>query len=442
MAFIFNDSLKKGFTKITTIPGDKSISHRAIMFGSLADNESTFKNFLFAEDCINTIKIFQQLGVTIQFDPVKKMVKVNGVGLHGLTPPDKPLDVGNSGTSIRLITGILAAQSFATQITGDETIQVRPMKRIIYPLTNMGASIDAATLPEKADLFPPLSIKPATELKGIKYSLPMASAQVKSAILLAGLYAKGKTTVVEPRRSRNHTEVMLKAYNAPIEFSPSSTTIKQTKTLHNSFDEPLIIPSDFSSAAFFIVLGLLQQNAELSLTKIGVNPTRSPLIDVLKKMGGNIEIKNKKTKLEPYADIEVRFSELTNITVPESVIPFIIDEIPILAVAGMFAKGTMTVSGAKELRFKESDRIKKIVHLVKEFGGKITEKADGFILQGGIEKQYPNIKSGKDHRIVMSAVIASLLADRPVVIDDINCVRTSFPNFFDIIKSLVEESED
>ena len=233
MAFIFNDSLKKGFTKITTIPGDKSISHRAIMFGSLADNESTFKNFLFAEDCINTIKIFQQLGVTIQFDPVKKMVKVNGVGLHGLTPPDKPLDVGNSGTSIRLITGILAAQSFATQITGDETIQVRPMKRIIYPLTNMGASIDAATLPEKADLFPPLSIKPATELKGIKYSLPMASAQVKSAILLAGLYAKGKTTVVEPRRSRNHTEVMLKAYNAPIEFSPSSTTIKQTKT----FDE-------------------------------------------------------------------------------------------------------------------------------------------------------------------------------------------------------------
>ena len=434
MAYLFSDSLIKTQVTISTIPGDKSISHRAIILGALAENNSEFSNFLFAEDCLNTVQIFKKLGVSIDCNVKNKRVYIKGKGLHGLNVSKQHLDVGNSGTGIRLITGVLAAQAFNSCITGDETILVRPMARIIDPLMSMGAQVSAQSYPNMQDKYPPLTIQGVDQLTGINYKMPIASAQVKSAILLAGLYANGSTTIIEPRPSRNHTEVMLKAYGAPITTADTSTTIKKTTALRNPFSTSLVIPSDFSSAAFFIVLGLLQKEAKLTLTNIGMNPTRNTLLKVLKLMGATIDIVNETSTLEPYADIVMHPSKLHNITIDESYIPFIIDEIPILAVAGMFAAGTMVVTGAKELRFKESDRIEKIVHLVTQFGGTITQKADGFILEGGIKKASPHILSGKDHRISMSAVIASLVSETPVFIDDVDCIKTSFPNFFDLIK--------
>ena len=436
MAYVFNNSLRKTTVNISNIPGDKSISHRSIILGSLASNGSMFTNFLFSEDCLNTIKIFQAMGVSIVVDPLHHRVKIKGSGLKGLKEPKNKLDVGNSGTSIRLISGILVAQSFESIISGDSSIEKRPMKRIIDPLTLMGASISGQST--KVDESPPLKISPVSSLKGIDYTLPVASAQVKSSILLAGLYAEGETTVHEPKKTRDHTENMFKAFNVPISRKDSSITISKPETLENPFDEPVVIPSDFSSSAFFIVLGLIQDKVKLSLSQIGINPTRAALIDVLKLMGADISIKNEQLKLEPYADIDVSFSSLKNIVVDQSVIPFIIDEIPILAVAAMFGTGTLVIRGAKELRFKESDRIKKTVHLISQFGGTIIEKPDGFDLEGGFKPSAPEIKTDFDHRIAMSAVVASLALDQPVLIDDISCTTTSFPNFFDIIKTFSE----
>ena len=382
---------------ITSIPGDKSISHRAIIIGSLASNNSIFDNFLCAEDCLNTAKIFKSLGVNLTVDTMLKKVSIQGVGLNGLQKSKSELHVGNSGTGIRLITGILAAQNFKSVITGDHSIVKRPMKRIIDPLTKMSATITGEKLTHKKDIYPPLIIE-ASQLKAIKYTLPVASAQVKSALLFASLFAFGTTAIHEPIACRNHTEVMLKTFGANINIKDKIIYCDGTNELKNPYSTAITIPSDFSSAAFFIVLGLIYPNSDLTITNVGLNPTRATLINVLKKMGADITI-DQKEGIEPFGDIRVKTSELHNITVPVEDIPFIIDEIPILAVAAMFAKGKMIIKDAEELRVKESDRIKSIVKLVQQFGASIIEKKDGFTLTGGFNAKSPKINTYYDHRI-------------------------------------------
>lgn len=434
MSFVFKPSITKSTQILSSIPGDKSISHRAIIIASLANNTTIFKGFLFSDDCLNTLRIFQQLGVSILIDSDKQEVTVHGVGMQGLRPSKEALDVGNSGTGIRLITGILAAQSFSSLITGDSSIQKRPMKRIVNPLKHMGAIIDGNGN-ESSDIYPPLSISPTKTLKPLTYTMPIASAQVKSCLLFAGLFSKESTTIIQPDFCRDHTEIMLKAFQAKLTTNTHTITIEQSE-LTNPFSTPITIPSDFSSAAFFIVLGLIHPNIKLTLKNIGINPTRSKLIDVLQAMGGTISLANKTMEIEPYADITVSSSKLKNITVDDALIPIIIDEIPILAVAGMFASGTMKISQAKELRFKESDRISQIVNLVNAFNGTIKEYDDGFELTGGFEADSPVIETAFDHRIAMSAVIASLAANVSITLDTPDSIKTSFPNFFDIIYSL------
>lgn len=414
-------------SSISTIPGDKSISHRSVIFGSLADGISTFENVLFSEDCVNTIRIFQALGVTIQTSPGEHKMTITGVGLHGLKSPTETLDVGNSGTGIRLISGVLAGQSFPTEITGDASIQKRPMKRIVDPLSQMGATL---TGNGTTDIYPPLKIQGKTPLNAIHYHSPVASAQVKSAVLLAGLYADGPVTVTEPSQSRDHTERMMKAYGVSID----GTTMQPPQKLTPPSTEPLWIPSDFSSAAFFIVLALLVPNTDLTLTGIGLNPTRATLIDILKEMGGDITVTpTEKNTLEPYGNIRIKTSRLHNITVPENVIPFIIDEIPILAVAGLFASGTLVVRGAKELRIKESDRIHGIIDLAMSIGGNIVELEDGFDLTGVRRPLDFSLHSKGDHRLAMSGIIAALAGKVDATILDCECINTSFPNFLEIL---------
>lgn len=429
--------LKTTFT-ISDIPGDKSISHRAIIIGSLAENTSIFTRFLFAEDCINTAKTFQSLGVSIELDDQSKTVSIHGVGLKGLKQPDKTLDTGNSGTGIRLITGVLAGQAFNSKITGDHSIQKRPMKRIVAPLEQMGAKISGQTLPEKNDIYPELQITGQPLLSPLKYTLPVASAQVKSALLFASLYANGESEITEPKISRNHTEVMLKTYGASIRKEGQTWFCSGKNSLKNPSAIPHIIPADFSSASFFIVLGLLLPNTHWTLTHIGTNPTRTSLAKVLQSMGANIRItESESANIEPIGTIEIKTSNLKNITVPIEEIPFLIDEIPILAIAALFSEGELTISNAKELRVKESDRIAAIVESIRAMGGEITEREDGFTLKGNKGKIQPfRIHSKGDHRIAMSAIIASIAGQVPATIEDVACINTSFPNFFEILKSI------
>ncbi|RAP27171.1 3-phosphoshikimate 1-carboxyvinyltransferase [Candidatus Marinamargulisbacteria bacterium SCGC AG-333-B06] len=433
MSFKFKPLISQKTIHIHSIPGDKSISHRAIIIASLADNKSQFTGFLFSEDCLNTLHIFQDLGVSISIDTHTKLVTVYGAGLTGLKAANTSLDVGNSGTGIRLITGILAMQHFESTISGDHSILKRPMKRIVDPLRSMGAIISGT---ESDDIYPPLTMSASQHVTPISYLLPMASAQVKSCLLFAGLFLKGTTTITQPAICRDHTEIMLTAYQAKLKTEHNQISIVGSTPLHNPFSQPITIPADFSSASFFIVLGLIHPKITITLSKIGINPTRSKLLDVLIAMGADITLSNQIMEIEPYADITVRSSSLTNITVDESLIPIIIDEIPILAVAAMFASGTMTISGAKELRYKESDRIKQIVGLVNAFQGSITESADGFSLTGGLSPTNPVIDTAFDHRIAMSAIIASLAAGCSIELDSIDSIQTSFPNFFEIIETL------
>jgi len=427
----------KNKASIANIPGDKSISHRAIIIGALSDNTSTFRNFLFSEDCLNTASIFSQLGVPIRLDETTRTVTVSGVGLGGLQAPSSDLDVGNSGTGIRLITGVLAAQSFQTVISGDASIEKRPMKRIVGPLSEMGASIEGRSLEGKPELFPPLTIHPVETLSSIEYELPVASAQVKSAILLASLYCEGATTIIEPEKCRDHTETMLAYFGADLQLEGKNIRCSGKSALSNPSSAPLFIPSDFSSAAFFIALGLIAQDVRFTLSGIGLNPTRSALLEVFQKMGANLQIKNLNTsQFEPFGDIEVQSSNLTNIEVPQDLIPFIIDEIPILAVVSLFAKGTLKIRNAKELRVKESDRIHTISEMIQAMGGNFKEFEDGFEIEGPCSIRPFEAQSHGDHRIAMSAIIASTAAQVEATIYNCNCIKTSFPSFFEILASL------
>lgn len=409
-----------------TVPGDKSISHRAVMFAALSEGKSAVFNFLESEDCQNTKKAFQQLG--IKFSARGKALIVYGRGLHGLVAARNPIDCGNSGTTIRLISGILAGQGFASVLTGDKYLRRRPMKRVIAPLRAMGAKIKAIN-----DEFAPLSIT-GGDLQGIKYVLPIASAQVKSSILLAGLYAAGKTSVIEPVPTRDHTERMLGYLGAKISKKGLTTSVQGNTRLKGN---KIIVPGDISSAAFLLVAATISPGSRVVIKNVGVNPTRNGIITVLKKMGAKITIKNKREfGAEPVADLEVCSSKLHGITIAGKIIPNIIDEIPVLAVAAALARGKTTISGAKELRVKETDRIKSMVSQLKKMGVNIREKEDGMVVYGPAKLKGKVVNSFGDHRTAMSLAVAALAAEGKTVIKDTACINTSFPGFEKLIRKI------
>jgi 3-phosphoshikimate 1-carboxyvinyltransferase len=458
--FEFNPRPLKATATLSEIPGDKSISHRSIILGALCTHTVRLRNCLLSEDCLHTIAIFQKLGVSIDIVQQSQCVTIFGVGLDGLKPAKTNLDAGNSGTAIRLISGILAGQSFSSTISGDESIQSRPMERISDPLSLMGAKIQGKDASDNAkkNVFAPLEIH-GKPLKGITYTLPIASAQVKSCILLAGLFASGKTQVVEHKPTRNHTEIMLKKLGVPISIEKSrngSTVISMhsPKSLSFNTSAAIQIPSDFSSASFFIILALIAKQ-DITIKSISMNPTRNALLKVLEHFGIPVHTTNahqnpasgisiipiESATGEDVGDLRICARELVlkNGIVPDELIPLIIDEIPILSIYGLFAQGVLSVRNAGELRVKESDRIQTIVKMISEFGGVITEEKDGFNVVGNPTHTLPNnvlIHTHFDHRIAMSAIIASLARQTPIKLTNTDCIGTSFPNFLDCVSSL------
>ena len=418
---------KTGLHGELTIPGDKSISHRSIMFGALAKGTTKVTGFLQGADCLSTISCFNKLGIEIENN--KEEVLVHGKGLHGLITPSEILDCGNSGTTTRLISGILAGQPFTTTLTGDASIQKRPMKRIIDPLTQMGANIRSL----KDNGCAPLEISKST-LHGIHYHSKVASAQVKSCILLAGLYADGITKVTEPYLSRNHTELMLQGFGANITSKDTTAAIIPGNEL---FAQDIMVPGDISSAAYFISAALLVPNSEVLIKNVGINPTRDGILRVYKEMGANITLLNERTAGgEPVADLLVKSSSLKATTISGSVIPTLIDELPVIAVAACMASGTTIIKDAAELKVKESNRIGVMVENLSKMGAKVTETEDGMIIEGGYPLHGATIKTYDDHRIAMSFAIASLCSEGVTDILDANCVTISYPKFFEDLSSL------
>lgn len=422
-----NLSQTKRLSGEVTIPGDKSISHRAIMFGSIANGMTEITNFLSGADCLSTISCFREMGIPIEI--TNEMVMVHGKGIHGLTAPNAVLDVGNSGTTARLISGILAGQQFTSHLTGDASIQKRPMKRILTPLQLMHADISSDFDNECV----PLSIHGKT-LTGIHYDSPVASAQVKSCVLLAGLYADQKTSVTEPVLSRNHTELMLSAFGAKVSSAGSTASIEPNPTL---FGRQLFVPGDISSAAYFIAAGLIVPNSEILIKNVGVNPTRDGILKAALEMGGDIQPLNEHVVSgEPVCDLLVHSSSLHGITIDGSIIPTLIDEIPVIAVMAAFAEGTTTIRDAAELTVKESNRIDAVVSNLRAMGGDIEPLADGMVICGGKPLHGAQIDSYLDHRIAMSFAVAALAADGTTSIKDGECVNISYPNFYSHLSAL------
>ena len=411
-----------------TVPGDKSISHRSLMLGSISEGRTRIKGLLRGADCLSTMSCMRALGVSI--DDNGNEIVVHGVGLNGLKKPAQMLYTGNSGTTTRILSGILAGQPFETTITGDESIEKRPMKRIITPLSLMNADISSVNGNDCA----PLSIKPST-LHGINYDSPVASAQVKSCILLAGLYADAPTTVTEPAVSRNHTELMLRAFGADIETSGYSATVTPGNTLHG---QDIQIPGDISSAAYFIAAGLIVKDSEILISNVNINPTRAGIIKVVKSMGGTIDILNERiVSGEPVADLYVKSSHLHGTEIGGADIPTLIDEIPIIAILAANADGQTIIRDASELHVKESDRIKSISENLTRMGSDIMPTSDGMIIYGGARLHSAKIKTMKDHRIAMAFSIASLALDEDNSIDDMDCVNISYPGFFETLSSII-----
>nr|WP_302656078.1 3-phosphoshikimate 1-carboxyvinyltransferase [uncultured Agathobaculum sp.] len=408
-----------------TVPGDKSISHRAVMLGALANGTTHITGFLMGEDCLSTIDCFRKMGVSI--DVSDKEVVVEGVGLHGLTAPECELYTGNSGTTTRLLSGILAGQSFTSTMNGDATIQRRPMGRVMKPLREMGASIEG-----KDDNFCPLTMHPS-ELHGIEYRLPVASAQLKSAILLAGLYAEGQTTVIEPAPSRDHTERMFRALGVEIETNGNAITLNPPEDLH-AVD--IAVPSDISSAAYFLVAGAIVPGSELTIKNVGVNPTRTGIIDVLRDMGADITESNFREEAEPVCDLTVRYSRLHGTEIGGAIIPRLIDELPVIAVAAAFAEGETVIRDAQELKVKESNRIASMVAELSKAGVDVEETDDGMIVRGGEKPHGASFETYKDHRIAMSLAILGLAAEGASRIDEPEVVAISYPDFFGTIEKL------
>lgn len=407
------------------VPGDKSISHRAVMLGSLANGVTEISGFLKGADCLSTIDCFRKMGIDIDING--ENVTVHGNGLRGLKKPDEMLYTGNSGTTTRLLCGILAGQNFDTSITGDASIQKRPMGRVVKPLSMMGAKIE--------NEYCPLYIT-GTKLHGIDYKMPVASAQVKTAIILAGLYADGETVIHEIEKSRDHTELMLSAMGADLTVDNLDITVKPTNDLTAVNVD---VPGDISSAAFFLVLGAIMPNSQITVTNVGINPTRTGIIDVLKDMGANITLENVHTSAgETVADITVRSSSLKGTTVGGDIIPRLIDELPIIAVAAVFADGQTVIKDAQELKVKETNRIRAVVDEFNKCGIDITETDDGMIINGGKSIHGADFKTYGDHRMAMSLTVLAQLADGESTLDDSDCACVSYPTFFDDFYKLGE----
>lgn len=416
--------IKKAVGQIK-VPGDKSISHRAVMLGSLANAVTEISGFLKGADCLSTIDCFRKMGIDIDING--ENVTVHGNGLRGLKKPDEMLYTGNSGTTTRLLCGILAGQNFDTSITGDASIQKRPMGRVVKPLSMMGAKIE--------NEYCPLYIT-GTKLHGIDYKMPVASAQVKTAIILAGLYADGETVIHEIEKSRDHTELMLSAMGADLTVDNLDITVKPTNDLTAVNVD---VPGDISSAAFFLVLGAIMPNSQITVTNVGINPTRTGIIDVLKDMGADITLENVHTSAgETVANITVRSSSLKGTTVGGDIIPRLIDELPIIAVAAVFADGQTVIKDAQELKVKETNRIRAVVDEFNKCGIDITETDDGMIINGGKSIHGADFKTYGDHRMAMSLTVLAQLADSESTLDDSDCACVSYPTFFDDFYKLGE----
>lgn len=422
----------KALSGSVRVPGDKSMSHRAVMFSSLAKGESQITGLLEGEDVLATLNAFQAMGVQAQ-GPNNGKLTVTGVGMHGLQEPENALDMGNSGTAMRLMSGILAAQSFASKLVGDASLSARPMRRVTVPLTSMGARCVT-----DEDGCPPIHIRGVDKLEPIDYKLPMASAQIKSAVLLAGLYAEGQTSVTEPAPTRDHTERMLNAFgyqcdSKKIDDQASKINIEGGGEL---LATDIDIPADISSAAFFIVAASIVPDSEITLEHVGVNPTRTGILDVLTCMGADIDLLNERViGGEPVADIKVRYVGLRGAEIDPKLVPLAIDEFPIICIAAACAEGETTISGAEELRHKESDRISAMVVGLRAIGITVEERKDGMTVTGGAITG-GSVDSQHDHRIAMSFSVAGALTESDIMITDCDNVATSFPNFLELANQL------
>ncbi len=410
--------------------GDKSISHRAVMFSSISKGHNKISNFLMGKDCLSTISCFRKMGVDIQIDG--KDVYVKGNGLYGLQRPEGILDVGNSGTTMRLMMGIIAGNKFDATLIGDDSIAKRPMKRVTDPLRVMGCNIEG-----KDDAnYTPIKIC-GGNLKAINYHMPVASAQVKSALILASLYANDTSFIYEKIKSRNHTEIMLKSFGADINIENLKISVNPVDEL---FSQDIYVPGDISSAAFIIVSALINKGSEVIIKNVGLNETRTGIIDVVKNMNGNIEIINERlVGGELVGDLLVRYTpNLCATTIDKDIIPRLIDEIPVIAVLATQAEGTTIIKDAHELKVKESNRIKAMVDNLKVLGADIKELEDGMIIKGKTKLNGGKIKTFKDHRIAMAFSTLNLISDEKIKLDDEDCINVSFPGYFDLIKSLTK----
>lgn len=412
------------------IPGDKSISHRSLILGSIAQGETRIYNFLNSLDCLKTLECMQALGTEIELGK-DNFVKIKGKGLYGLQEPKDILDVGNSGTTIRLLTGLLSGQNFYSVLNGDNSIRKRPMKRVVEPLRLMGANIWG----KKDGQFAPLSVR-GNKLNPLYYTLPVASAQVKTALLLAGLYATGETVIKEPLPTRDHTERMLEIMRADIKISPPEIKVMGGKELRGT---DIFVPGDISSAAYLIAATSILTDSQIIIKQVGVNPTRTGIIEILKKMGTKIDILNYQVKSnEPQADLMTEYSKLKGVEIKKENVPFLIDELPLIAVVATQAQGKTVVSGARELRVKETDRIDAIVSELKKMGADIEEREDGFEVNGPTRLQGAVCESYNDHRIAMSLAVAALLAEGKTVIKNSECIDISFPGFEKTLQKLIQ----
>lgn len=409
------------------VPGDKSVSHRAVMLGALAEGETRVSGFLEGADALATLAAFRRLGVTVE-GPDHGRLRIRGVGLHGLTAADGPLDMGNSGTSMRLLTGLLCGQAFDTTLTGDDSLRRRPMARVTEPLTAMGAHIETAP-----GGTAPLTIRGGQPLRGIRYEMPVASAQVKSALLLAGLYADGETWVHEPAPTRDHTERMLAGFGIPVERTGAWSGVRGGGTLQGG---AIDIPADISSAAFLLVGACIAEGSDLVLEHVGLNPTRTGVMEILELMGADIEIRHRREiGGEPVGDVHVRARPLHGVTIPERLVPLAIDEFPAVFVAAACARGRTVLTGARELRVKESDRIAVMAEGLQALGIQAEPREDGMIIEGG-RPAGGTIDSHGDHRIAMAFAMAGLQSDGPITIRDCRNVDTSFPGFAELARSV------
>lgn len=411
------------------VPGDKSISHRSLILGSIAQGETQIYNFLNSLDCLKTLECMQVLGAEIELDK-NNSVKIKGKGLYGLQEPKDILDVGNSGTTIRLLAGLLSGQNFYSVLSGDDSIRKRPMKRVVEPLRLMGADIWG----REDGQFAPLSVR-GNKLNPLHYTLPVASAQVKTALLLAGLYTTGEMIIKEPLPTRDHTERMLEIMQTDLKIAPPEIKVMGGKELRGT---DIFIPGDISSAAYFIAAASILEGSQITIKQVGVNPTRTGIIEILKKMGTKIETLNYRVKSnEPQADLMIEYSKLKAAEIKKESIPLLIDELPLIAVLASQAQGKTVVSGAKELRVKETDRIKAIVRELKKMGADIKEKEDGFIVEGPSKLRGAICESYNDHRIAMSLSIAGLLAEGKTIIKNSECIDISFPGFEKTLQKLI-----